>query len=157
MEIPGQSEAVIDVFIARDDIDDLIEESNYIVEPTEHSLEEYPLKMAASLVNINSGATNKVRLLNPFPTPVTIRQDAVLGVAERIKGQPKVLTSCEYNEEKDNNIFARRISMQPSESEPGSKMRNVQFNTKKPQDIPSHLKQLYETASKGRSPQEQAK
>ena len=65
--IPAQSEAIIDVYIERREYDAFSSESEFIVKPTEHFQEEYPLQMATTLVDINEGFTCKVRLLNPFP------------------------------------------------------------------------------------------
>lgn len=64
--IPGQSEAVIDVFVARDDTDDLIQDSDFLIEGSESFHNKYPLKVAAKLVDINSGARSKLLVLNPF-------------------------------------------------------------------------------------------
>ena len=55
--IPAQSETVIDVYVERKEFDDFTSESEYIIEPTEHFKEEYPLQMAATLVDINQGCT----------------------------------------------------------------------------------------------------
>ena len=46
--------------------------------------------MATALVDINQGCTCKVRILNPFPTSVSIKQDAVQAQAEQIEGIPLV-------------------------------------------------------------------
>ena len=43
------------------------------MEPTEHFQAEYPLQMASTLVDINEGCTCKVRMLNPFPTAMSIK------------------------------------------------------------------------------------
>ena len=57
--IPAQSEAVIDVYVERREYDDFSCESEYIIEPTEHFREEYPLQMASTLVDINHSCTCK--------------------------------------------------------------------------------------------------
>ena len=69
------------MYIERRKYDDFSSESEYIVEPTEHFQEKYPLQMATYFVDINEGCTCKTRLLNPFPTAVSIKQDAVLAQA----------------------------------------------------------------------------
>ena len=91
--IPAQSEAVIDVFIERQEYDDFSADVDYIVEPTAHFRETYPLQMASTLVDINRACTCKVRVLNPFPTAVSIKQDAVVGHAEPILDNPKILVT----------------------------------------------------------------
>ena len=60
------------------------QKTDFIVEPTQHFCETYPLKMATVLVDINRNPTSKIRLLNPFPYSVDINQDSVLGQAEQI-------------------------------------------------------------------------
>ena len=42
--------------------------------------------MASTLVDINQGCRCKVRMLNPFPTAIFIKQNSVLGTAEPIIG-----------------------------------------------------------------------
>jgi hypothetical protein len=42
VEIQGYSETLVDVTIERNDIDDLVEESNFLIEPTEHFIGNYP-------------------------------------------------------------------------------------------------------------------
>ena len=109
--IPAQSEAVIDVFIERTEYDDFSAEADYVIEPTEHFKELYPLQMAPSFTNINSACTGKVRLLNPFPTAVSIKQDAVVGQAEPIDGSPQLIVQQEDSEEV-NNYTRVRLSVQ---------------------------------------------
>ena len=107
--IPAQCESVIDVYVERQDYDDFSSENNYLIEPTEHFQENYPLKMAATLVDINQGCTCKVRILNLFPTAMSIKQDAVVGQAVPIEGKPNVLAHEENTSEPDNLHRARRI------------------------------------------------
>ena len=58
--------------------------------------------MAPSLININQACTSKVRVLNPFPTAISIKQDAVVGQEEPIDGHPKVIVQEEDKNEEDN-------------------------------------------------------
>ena len=88
--IPAQSEAVIDVYVERQEYDDFSSEKEYVVEPTEHFQAEYPLQMTSTLVDINRACTCKVRVLNPFPTAMSIKQDDVIGRAEPIEGNPVI-------------------------------------------------------------------
>lgn len=61
--------------------------------------------MAPSLVNINTAYTGKERLLHPFPTAISIKQDAIVGKAEPTDGLPKVLVSKE--DEDKVKIYSR--------------------------------------------------
>ena len=108
--IQAQSEAVIDVYIERQEYDDFSAETDYIIEPTDHFKETYPLQMAPTLCDINKECTSKVILLNPFPTAVSIKQDAVVGWAEPIDGTPKALVQEEDANEADNFHQVRRLT-----------------------------------------------
>ena len=88
--IPARAEAVVNVYVDRYENDEFSTETDWLIEPTEHFTETYPLRMAASLVDINQGCTCKVRILNPFSTDVSIKQDAVVGKAEPIAGNRKL-------------------------------------------------------------------
>ena len=67
VSIPEQAEAVLDVFIEREDTDDICKQPEYLVEPAQHFKDKYNLVMATTLVDINKSPTCKVRVLNPFP------------------------------------------------------------------------------------------
>ena len=76
---------------------------------------EYPLQMATTLVNLNEAPTCKVRVLNPYPTEINLRQDADIGVAERMEKIVSVLTKAEHQAESDNLVAVRRITTRSSE------------------------------------------
>ena len=107
--IPAQCESVIDVYVERHESDDFSSETEYLVEPTEHFQEDYPLRMAATFVDINKGYTCKVRILNPFPTATSIKQDAAIGQAVPIEGKPKVIAHEENTTETENFFSIRRV------------------------------------------------
>ena len=44
--------------------------------------------MASTLVDINQSCTYKVKVLDPYPTSVSIKQDTVIGRAEPIEDKP---------------------------------------------------------------------
>ena len=148
--IPAQTECVIDVYIERREYDDFSSEKEYVVEPTDHFQAEYPLQMASTLVDINRACTCMVRMLNPFPTATSIKQDAVIGRAEPIEGIPIVITTEEDSSETENHVTVRRIKFVTSEhaqSLPEYKARRVQAEDST--EIPSHLVDLYEKTSQG--------
>jgi len=66
--IPGQSETIIDVMVDRLESDDLMQDTEFIIEATNHFKETYPMHMASVLVDINTAPTCKIRILNHFPT-----------------------------------------------------------------------------------------
>ena len=156
--IPAQTECVIDVYIERREYDDFSSEKEYVVEPTDHFQAEYPLQMASTLVDINRACTCKVRMLNPFPTAMSIKQDAVIGRAEPIEGIPIVITNEEDSSEIENHVAVRRIKLVTSEhaqSLPEYTARKVQ--TKDSTEIPSHLVDLYEKTSQGLNDEQKQK
>ena len=147
--IPAQSEAVIDVYVERKEFDDFTSESEYIIEPTEHFKEEYPLQMAAAIVDINQGCTSKVRLLNPFPTEVSIKQNAVLGQAEPIErasgmqDQQEVIIGGNYNSIRKIQLLTRDDILSPE----GNVKQSKRVNETKESHISKHLASLYKESS----------
>ena len=157
--IPAQCESVIDVFVERHEYDDFTTETEYLVEPTEHFQESYPLRMASTLVDINGGCTCKVRILNPFPTAMSIKQDAVIGQAAPIMGKPRVLAQKEDPTETDNFTSIRRVMLE-------EKINQVSdSNTAAPRKeevgssctVPEHLTELYQRATQNLAPEEKQK
>ena len=155
--IPAQSEAVIDVYIERQEYDDFSAETDYIIEPTDHFKETYPLQMAPTLCDINQECTSKVRLLNPFPTAVSIKQDAVVGWAEPIDGTPKALVQEEDVNEADNFHQVRRLTFARQDNIqnrcPSSQAIKRSFIDTEAQ-VPDHLTDMYTRASTDLNPQE---
>ena len=158
--IPAQSEAVIDVYVERRDYDDFTCESEYIIEPTEHFRQEYPLQMASTLVDINQGCTCKVRMLNPFPTAISIKQNSVLGTAEPIIGIPNAVVQHEDDLERTNYCRVRRLQLQQKfesslvndDIKPNRRVENREFES-----VPEHLISLYEKSSEGLKSDEKVK
>ena len=161
--IPAQSEAVVDVFVERQEYDDFSSEQDYLIEPTDHFKETYPLQMAPSLANIGRSCSRKVRLLNPFPTAVSIKQDAVVGKAEPLEGEPKVLVPEENSEESDNFHQMRRLTFESKPSLQDEHVMDTKPHTARStgeadiEPVPSHLTDLFERTSKAISPAEKAR
>ncbi len=83
VKIPGNTEALIDVYVERIDDDDGDPSADYLVEPVVGFQEKYQLVMASTLVDINGAATCRIRVMNPLPDEADLRQDAEIGTAER--------------------------------------------------------------------------
>ncbi|KAH3710693.1 hypothetical protein DPMN_070185 [Dreissena polymorpha] len=79
----GLTEALLDVYIDREESDDCLMAAEYIVEPSNNFKDKYQLIMASTLVDINTLSTCKVRVLNPMDVEVTLRQNADLMSVER--------------------------------------------------------------------------
>ena len=146
--IPAQSECVIDVFLERQEYDDFSCETDYMVEPTKHFKEQYPLQMANTLVNLNEASTSKVRILNPFPTAISIKQDAVIGSAEPIDGVPLVISSKEDINEEENQTMVRRVKFFSEGTQPPISNITVRKTQVANPEVPSHLTTLYNETTK---------
>ena len=157
--IPPQSEAIIDVYVERQEYDDFSSENDYLIEPTEHFEENYPLKMAASLVDISKGCTCKVRMLNPFPTEMSIKQDAVVGQAVPIEGKPIILAEEENVSEVSNLQSIRRIDCQRQAEVPvRAPINKTRIEMTEGKTIlPEHLAELHKRATVNLSPGESQK
>ena len=149
--IPGQSEAVVDVYVEREEADDLLNRTEFLIEPTNNFREKYPLQMAATLVDLNNAVTSKVRILNPFPTAVSLRQDAVIGAAELVDPDHKIISQAEHNSEEDNYVSIKRIQFEDKNMSLSSSIRQLEEDDI---SLPKHLEGLYERSSSGKSPSE---
>ncbi|KAH3895221.1 hypothetical protein DPMN_019381 [Dreissena polymorpha] len=103
MTLPGLAEAVVSVFEERFIEDDDEINSNFLVEPSQQFQDRYALRMAATLVDVNKSPTCRVRILNPFATEVTLRQDNEIGRTERIERIVSVIATEECAEDKGNH------------------------------------------------------
>ncbi len=154
VSIPGNSEALIDVFVERVEEDDLDQKSDYLVEPTDHFKESYQLLMASTLVDINKATTCKIRLLNPFASEVVLRQDAEVGTAEQIERVISVVASEEDSSEAENQSSLRRVGTAATKKgmEPPPAYEKTD-----PSEVPAHLMALYEQSTDGKpEPQRRA-
>ena len=136
--IPGYSESVISVYIDRTEDDDNGEDTNLLIQGSEFFSDRYQLILASTLVDINSGPTCKVRVLNPFPDDAYLKQDAVLGKAETIDRVVTVLCKEESNEEKANCCSVRRIRLRSTTSIEKSHLPECDEK-----DIPEYLLPLF--------------
>ena len=85
--IPAQSEVMVDVHIECKAYDDFSSEHDYTIRPTEN-LQDHPLQISPTLVDITRSQTCEVMIVNPFPTAIAIKQNSVLGIAEPIERFP---------------------------------------------------------------------
>ena len=148
--IPPQAETVIDVYVERYESDDFSFESTCLIEATEKFKETFPLKMAVTLVDVNKVCTCKVRVLNPFPTAISIKQDTTIGNAEPIDGILHVLFQQEDETEETNFHKVRRVNFasrtEAVKQEPEVEIaRNLMEGQGK--SIPDHLKDLVQRST----------
>lgn len=147
VSIPGQTEAVIDVYLERYEADEG-EVADFVVEPTTQFTDRYPLQMAATVVNINGGPTCKVRVMNPFTSEVELKQDAVIGRAERVERIISVISRVENFNEEENRSTVRRIQL----SQQGTQKSQPVVCEEK--GVPEHLQSLYKRSTEGKDEHE---
>ena len=153
--LPGHTEQVIDAYVERYELDDKRANADMIIEPSEKFHDKHPVLVASSVININTAPTVKVRLINPFPYDVSIKQDTVVAQAEFIASTPVVL--CKH-ENGDPSMFSsiRRIQIdrqtQSNVRQVVSSKNHSQNNTTHhTETIPDHLKELYSDSIIGKS------
>lgn len=150
-EIPGYTEAVIDVHIDRFEEDDFTLNTEVVIEPTSHFADTYPLMMANSIVELRGTPTVKVRMMNPYATSVSIRQNTHIGQAESYDEDIEVLTTAENPVEENDQNYLRRINLPETQQ-----FDRVDIPTYTGKDsLPTHLQEMYERASDGKNHREQ--
>ncbi|KAL3883059.1 hypothetical protein ACJMK2_029352 [Sinanodonta woodiana] len=98
--IPGNSEAIIYVFVDRMEEDGIAKQREFLIEPSENNFtDKYSLIVAPAIVDTKDKVTQKLRLLNPYLTSVSINQDTCIGQAYRHDGIQMTLFDTEDNEE----------------------------------------------------------
>ena len=108
--------------------------------------------MTSTLVDINQGCTCKVRMLNPFPTAISIKQNSVLGTAEPIIGTPNAVVQHGHELERTNYCRVRLLQLQQkfeSSLVNDDIKPNRQVENRELESVPEHLISLYEKSSKG--------
>jgi len=165
-KIPPRCEIIIDVFIDRFDEDPPNQLQNFILEPNDDFIQNFPVTMAPTLVDISQDVTNKVRIMNPFDQEYVLQQDTVLGKAEQLENEPYLLLEFEDYEEISNHAPVRRIKFQ-ERGDPVNWETNVgvirNISKKGTADggksgiIPPHLEDMYLESAQGRSPVQQRK
>ncbi|MES9884358.1 MAG: retropepsin-like aspartic protease, partial [Sedimenticola sp.] len=147
IKIPGNAEAIVDVYIERSEDDDYDSVADYLVEPVGGFQDRYQLVMATTLVDINSSTTCRIRVMNPFSNEVDLRQDAEIASAEKIERVVTVISSEEHDDEAANFNSIRRVDTK-------SRLPNGVDRSLKPSptdQIPDHLKELCERSTNGKS------
>ena len=152
--IQGKCEQIIDVLVERQMPDYYSDKCEVIIEPSTEFTETYPLLMAPTVVDLNRGATQKVRVLNPFDTEVSIKQDSVVGLAETFSNM-KTLVQTEDETESGNYCSVRRIkSSDESACIRTAVSSNHETGSMSEQIIPTHLKKLYDDSIQGKTEKE---
>ena len=109
--IQGKCEQIKDVLVECQVPDYYRDKCEVIFEPSPEFTETYPLLMAPTVADLHRGAKQKVRVLNPFNTEVSIKQDSVVGLAETFSNM-KTFVQTEDETESGNYCSVRRINNQ---------------------------------------------
>ena len=117
-------------------------ERDFIIGQNEHFHAEYLLQMASTLVDINRACIGQVRMLNPFPTAISIKQDAVTGKAEAIEGEPAVLAKEEASSEVANGATVKRVKLLSEDRSAPLTESTVRKTYVVDPEVPSHLDEL---------------
>ena len=128
--ITAQCESVVNVYVKSQEYDDFTSETVYLIEPTDHFKENYPLCMSSTLADINKACSCKVRILYPFPTATWFKQDAVVGQAEAIQGRPKVFAEQENIEDIANFSRVLRVDCMKTKHELSHKSHTFLLTTR---------------------------
>ncbi|KAJ8300790.1 hypothetical protein KUTeg_022309 [Tegillarca granosa] len=148
IDIPGYSEAVIDVFV-KDGDNELDEDEIMIIVPVANLSERYSIIMGRVVVDTRNNATVKVRVKNLYPNTVSINQDAVIGQAETCTILSELFKE-EYEGENGNiqsikQIRSEHCSTVPEQAYCYSESANNSTQRHREQ-IPEHLCALYESS-----------
>ena len=157
--LQGHTEQIIDAFIERCESDDNLNDSSFLIEPSESFKQNFALVMASSLADINFAPTVKVRIMNPFPTEASIRANTVIGSAEQLLCEPVPILKNEEQTATDDNSSVRRLQFMQTDKSSICGI-NVMHDHKQPakeaektispQKIPEYLQSVCDEASKGR-------
>ena len=79
--LPPQSESLIVVNVEELQHDNITLGDGYLIEPTKQFEENYPVKIADTIVDISGNDMCTVRMVNPLPTRILIKRGAILGKA----------------------------------------------------------------------------
>ena len=162
--IHGGCEQIIDVFVDRRVTDYYQEKCEMVIEPSITFKENYPLLMTATVVDINYGATQKVRILNPLDESISIKQDCTVGQAEPFVSIQTIMDT-EDEGEVNNYCYIRSVKSQndpkytpAAMSENGPKIEScspeanadsgpqIELSSKDNISVPTHLEELYSEA-----------
>ncbi|KAH3841444.1 hypothetical protein DPMN_114907 [Dreissena polymorpha] len=128
-----------------------MQDTEFIIEETNHFKETYPLHMASVLVDINTAPACEIRILNPFQTSWSVQNDTIVGQAEKIDHIKGTVVEKEHSDEKGNFISVRKVTIKQDEP---TITRDTEMNTKASVEVPSHLQSMYENACTNRSHEE---
>ena len=149
--IPPMSEKLVDVLLENlssvDHGDDVL-----LLESDDNLPEKCQVVMASTLVDASRSATVKVRLMNPFDSPVSIKQDTVLGTAEGGCEVQGTLFDADGSAGSPHN-GREKVRITQSSSIP-NQLPNSLHEEDAPVLLPLHLQELYDAVCASKSSEE---
>ena len=112
-EVPANSEMIVDVFVERNQSDNSMTGTEFLIEPCKQFMEDHPLVVSSTLVDIGREVTSKGRIMNPYDKGWTIHQNTVWGSAEtqRVQNKPWILLPSAGENDQDDFSHVRRIKL----------------------------------------------
>lgn len=105
--------------------------------------------MADCLVNAYDNTTVKVRVINPFSEPVSIKQDTVVGQACRLRNAPVPLLEVEGDDVTNSSHIRSIVFENNRPNHDGTTSMDDSIKT-----VPEHLLELYYDAIENKSNRE---
>ncbi|KAH3789858.1 hypothetical protein DPMN_168047 [Dreissena polymorpha] len=139
--VPGGTEAVIDVFVERQEGDDK-RVGDFVVESTKSLDDTHQLLMAATLVNLNTNPTCRVCVLNPFSKEVILRQNTFVGKAEKVENIVAIVAEAESGNVERVSIRRVYVSAEAAVSEA--------YEEADEKEVPDHLIDMYKRSTEGK-------
>ncbi len=141
--VPGNSEAIFDATVESFESEDDADIGDMVIEPTPYFSERHALIMAACLVDVKGDMTAKVRIMNPFDQPVTVRRSTVIGFAQHYEGSTDVLDTEDPTEDGNQEACRRLKFTEQTEEVIAAETVHPQHGVKQV-EVPSHLQDLYQ-------------
>ncbi len=138
--VPGLCEALVDMRIDRGSS---FMKGQVMIEPLDDIPAKRGLAVAPVLVKAGEGDVVKVRVLNPWQTPLEIRPNVVMARAVPVQGEVITLAKEEDSAERDNFSTVRRIGVREPTGVEHMEYRGAKLGE---QPMPEHVKDMYEEA-----------
>ena len=153
--VPGMSEAIVDVFVDKEENEQ--GDTTILIEGAPYFVEKHNLVVAPCLVDASGHATVKVRVMNPFMHPISVKQDTVVGHMQEVHLEVDLVLEEENKEESENYGQLRQISLGKQGS--GLPVRMVSTGSERScgneiPAVPPHLEALFREATENRTPEE---
>lgn len=135
--IPPLTEMILDVYVDRSYHE--TSDKTLMIEPTSQVNETLRLIMANSLINLTDNTTVKIRVMNPYETPASIKQDMVMGYAFQVQEPFQSLLPTETDTETETYCTRQIPGISYSDVTPCEEKLTQQS----PLTVPEHLQDMF--------------